>query len=46
MGPAPRPYPGGGGPGDSTRCPYCQGFFPTRDIEAHKATCSDRPDGR
>jgi hypothetical protein len=32
--------------GDETRCPYCQCFFPTSEIEAHKRDCSDRPRGR
>jgi hypothetical protein len=28
---------------DDTRCPWCKGFYPTTEIEAHKRTCSFNP---
>jgi hypothetical protein len=28
---------------DETKCPFCKAFYPTREIDAHKASCSLRP---
>jgi hypothetical protein len=34
------------GASDQTRCPYCQCFFDSDEIEQHKRGCHDRPFGR